>query len=566
MNANESPCITEREMTLDLSTMRCHADTPVFGRNDLSLAEFLQKCCDSDLVYYVDLEYFRSQMQPEFLQSRLAESDSYQFHLRMNSGSEFDWFNVNVTALERSAGRVTKTRFTLEPQNIFRLDGSNTSTEIVREMLFRGFGSVYSNTIWIDVNADRYMIQNLYGDDFREEMPYRPSGKYSEDNRGYAVNFVYPDDRETFLRFTSLDWYRNELNREGLKFSFRIRHSCNGEYRWVEVNLVCTKHNDKEFHALYWLDDVQNESFADAETQNTLMSAEIGKWRLELRSDHGDHSSKILLSSSLQRVLGVEDGMTTDMLMQRVLPDDMNLVRESVMKLPQGEKTSFVMRWEHGTLGLRYYRCGASCIARSERYTCFCGYGQDVTDDMKQIAENERRLKEAMLEARKANAAKTAFLSRMSHDIRTPLNGIIGLLDIDEHDPENTELLREHRAKERVAANHLMSLINDVLELNKLDDQNITLAHEAFSLQQMADEILTIGEMRAAEAGVKLIHENCSPNIEVPYVYGSPLHVRQIFLNIIGNAIKYNHPGGSVTCRIDCQPEGRYRRLPLYCL
>ena len=101
----------------------------------------------------------------------------------------------------------------------------------------------------------------------------------------------------------------------------------------------------------------------------------------------------------------------------------------------------------------------------------------------------------------------------------------------DEHDPENTELLREHRAKARVAANHLMSLINDVLELNKLDDQNITLAHEAFSLQQMADEILTIGEMRAAEAGVKLIHENCSPNIEVPYVYGSPLHVRQIFLN-----------------------------------
>ncbi len=96
-----------------------------------------------------------------------------------------------------------------------------------------------------------------------------------------------------------------------------------------------------------------------------------------------------------------------------------------------------------------------------------------------------------------------------------------------------------------------MSLINDVLELNKLDDKNVTLAHEAFSLAEMAQEILTIGEMRAVESGVRLIHEDCSPNIAVPYVYGSPLHVRQIFLNIIGNAIKYNKPGGSVTCRIE---------------
>ena len=282
------------------------------------------------------------------------------------------------------------------------------------------------------------------------------------------------------------------------------------------------------------------------------MSADIGQWRLEFRKNA---ATKMLLSSSMQRILGIDNELSSDEMLtkltDRVLPDDINLLRESVQKLAHGDKTTIVFRWEHKELGTRYYRCGCTCVARSERYTCFCGYGQDITEDMKQIAEKENKLKEAMLEAKKANAAKTAFLSRMSHDIRTPLNGIIGLLDIDEHNENNIELLKEHRAKARIAANHLMSLINDVLELNKLDDQNVTLAHEPFSLSEMADEILTISEMRAAESEIKLVHENCAPNIAATYVYGSPLHVRQIFLNIIDNAIKYNKPGGSVTCRIE---------------
>lgn len=168
-------------------------------------------------------------------------------------------------------------RLTARNQNNFCLNGNDIDEGIIREMLFNGFGRVYSNTIWIDVLADKYIVQNLYGDDCREEMPSKPTGSYSVDNLGYAVNFVYPDDRETFNKFTSLDWYKNNLNKEGVKFSFRIRHTCNGEYRWVEVNVVCTRHTQDKFHVLYWLDDVQNESFADADTQNTLMSAEIGQ-------------------------------------------------------------------------------------------------------------------------------------------------------------------------------------------------------------------------------------------------------------------------------------------------
>lgn len=236
-------------------------------------------------------------------------------------------------------------RITAESQNIYSLNGRDTDDEIIREMLFKGFGKVYSNTIWIDVLADRYLVQNLYGDDCYEEMTAKPTGFYTHDNLCYAANFVYPDDRETFLKFTSLDWYKSNLNKEGVKFSFRLRHTCNGECRWVELNLVCTKHTDEEFHVLYWLDDVQNESFADADTQNMLMSAEIGQWHLEFRNDH---TTKCLLSSSLQRILGIDDESPADQLVPkliaRVFPEDINIVREFVMRLGQGEKASFVFR------------------------------------------------------------------------------------------------------------------------------------------------------------------------------------------------------------------------------
>ena len=168
-----------------------------------------------------------------------------------------------------------------------------------------------------------------------------------------------------------------------------------------------------------------------------------------------------------------------------------------------------------------------------------------------QNKQKNAELQKALEEAKHANAAKSEFLSRMSHDIRTPLNGIIGFLDMSEEKHMDEAELKEKRKKVRVAANHLLSLINDVLNMSKLEDEQVELAHEAFDIRKLADEILAITEMRAAEADILIDHEDCSVNIEYPYIYGSPLHVRQIFVNILGNAIKYNKPGGTIATRIE---------------
>lgn len=175
------------------------------------------------------------------------------------------------------------------------------------------------------------------------------------------------------------------------------------------------------------------------------------------------------------------------------------------------------------------------------------------------LQQKNEQLKEAVQQADRANAAKTNFLSRMSHDIRTPLNGIIGLLEIGEAHPENAGLIRANEKKMKVAANHLLSLINDILQMSKLESGEIQLAHEPMNLQTLCEEVRIIVEQRAAEAGITMKYGRSEEAAALPDVYGSPLHVRQILLNIYGNCIKYNRVGGSVTTVCTCSDTGDRR-------
>lgn len=152
-----------------------------------------------------------------------------------------------------------------------------------------------------------------------------------------------------------------------------------------------------------------------------------------------------------------------------------------------------------------------------------------------------------------ANAAKTAFLTRMSHDIRTPLNGILGLIEIEELKDGDMQAARESRAKARVAANHLLSLINDILEMGKIEDRKLTLEHAPFNLKELCDDTLVLCKLRASDNGITM-QDNSLPYATGPYMIGSPTHIRQIMINLLDNSIKYNKRGGSVTFSSKTKP------------
>ena len=157
---------------------------------------------------------------------------------------------------------------------------------------------------------------------------------------------------------------------------------------------------------------------------------------------------------------------------------------------------------------------------------------QDTTQRHERDEQEQARLQAAFNEMRAESRAKTNFLSRMSHDIRTPLNGIIGLLKIDETHFEDKALIRENHKKMKIAADYLLSLINDVLQMSKIEEGHIVLTHEYICLKDLVYEIESIITHRAADEDIQWIYEKNKGDIPYPYVYGSSLHLRQIFLNI----------------------------------
>lgn len=171
-----------------------------------------------------------------------------------------------------------------------------------------------------------------------------------------------------------------------------------------------------------------------------------------------------------------------------------------------------------------------------------------------------RRAQKEQQKADAANAAKTAFLTRMSHDIRTPLNGILGLIEIEELKEGDMQVARESRAKARVAANHLLSLINDILEMGKIEDRKLTLEHAPFNLKELCDDALVLCKLRASGNGITM-QDNSLPYATGPYMIGSPTHIRRIIINLLDNSIKYNKRGGSVTFSSQTKPLDNGRAL-----
>ncbi len=171
---------------------------------------------------------------------------------------------------------------------------------------------------------------------------------------------------------------------------------------------------------------------------------------------------------------------------------------------------------------------------------------QIINEQKQQELEYEKKLAGIAEEAQRASLSKTDFLRRMSHDIRTPINGIRGMIEIANHFADDLQKQKECRDKVWEASGYLLSLVNSVLDMNKLESGAVVLTETPFDLPQLLSEVNTVAEMQAAEHGLYYGVDMEKQQIAHPYLIGSAPHLKQVLMNLASNAVKYNKENGRV--------------------
>ena len=182
----------------------------------------------------------------------------------------------------------------------------------------------------------------------------------------------------------------------------------------------------------------------------------------------------------------------------------------------------------------------------------FWGYRTNQAHQKQEMEKDEKYKAELLIAAKKAeaaNEAKTEFLQRMSHDIRTPINGICGMVNMADHYADDMEKQKEYRTKVKEASNLLLELVNDVLDMSKLESGEVVLEESPFNLNKIFEEVLVVIEQIAAEQNIRIVWEK--KEIKHRALIGSPRYVKRVMMNILSNAVKYNGENGQIyiSCR-----------------
>ncbi len=370
----------------------------------------------------------------------------------------------------------------------------------------------------------------------------------------YISGCVAPQDQERLRAVTTKAHVLAQLRTEK-KFSVRYQVKDNfSGLKYLEMHFSATGNTGEENCAIFAQRDIndvvkQEEKYkleARRSLEDILEGARTGIWTIEMEEGcrprmYADRTMRILLGVSEET--GPEECYRH--WFERIDSDYVAMVQEAVQEMLETGRNEVIYPWNHPELGKIYVRCGGVPDKTFQKPgVCLNGYHQDITETMMTRKKQEQSIMELLERVRQANSAKSEFLSHMSHDLRTPINGILGMLAMLENSQADAKRQRECRRKIRVSTEHLLSLVNDVLQISKLESGRPAAVEESFDLHDVLEECITILSPLADEREIRLELEKSG--LHHHRVIGNPLHLKQILMNVIDNGLKYNRPHGSV--------------------
>ena len=385
-----------------------------------------------------------------------------------------------------------------------------------------------------------------WSDAFRALLGFKDETEFPNEEREFYIR-IHPDD----FKKMSEAYKRTIHDRTGKVLydeEFRVKIK-SGEYRWFRSTGRMTYRKDGTQNVFYGMFmDIDERKKKDAEllwrdTLADVMTKNLDSVYFMMNRHNRD---SIYVSPSIEPILGLKKDTPHPLLEIQKLecnPEN-DFTVEDLIYLPVGQ--SLVQDcWitPVGSNTAKMFQKTVYHVAReSEDLLIF-----EFTDHTHE-QEVRKNIEDALEIAKNANAAKSNFLSNMSHDIRTPMNVIVGLTKLMEHEINNPEKLKEYLQKIQTSSNHLLGLINDVLDMSKIESGGTLLNVEKFNLLDQIQEIDTLIRPQTTEhqQNFEIIQEK----IEHEYLEGDALRIRQVFINILGNAVKYTPDGGKILFRI----------------
>ena len=398
---------------------------------------------------------------------------------------------------------------------------------------------------------------------------FEQSYTWDELIRHFVDSYVVETDKKAVSSFYDRGYIAERLKGLETELALECRITLNGEERWVRNVVIRGEIEDSEY-AMIFLRDITEakvesarhlQMAADNASMEQLIQSivrlvdrfvvcDLENDRYEFYNLNGQMIYKPLGFYHDFRIQVLEKYKTLeplDALAALILP-------ENIRKNLQDEND--IYKFEYCSIDENTYKI-ASFIPLEWNGTKLVKAllaSMDVSQEKKAEIESHKALKEAYRAAENASRAKTEFLSNMSHDIRTPMNAIVGLTAIAGANIESQDRVVECLGKITKSSRHLLGLINEVLDMARIESGRMSLAEEDFSLPELVDNLLTLTKPAIDEH--KHQFEVHVEHIEHEAVCGDSLRIQQVFVNLMSNAIKYTPDGGNITFTIKEKPNG----------
>lgn len=486
-----------------------------------------------------------NQVDRRFVYKRVVDDVGLYLSAKIVFVTRHDGYKVAIVATRNADEEVRRERETMRSMEDFMGIISAIAYEYQDLYLVSTASNSYrcfkQNTVFFSLEARALFENNVL---------------YSVAIKKYAEQFVFEEDREEFLEKTNLSVLRSQVPEIGLYF-VNYRRITGDTTKFYQLGFARTQSkNSEDADIVMGFRNVNSAVEKELAAQESIRTSfnlihevlKSGMW--EMIFDSNRNLVSVKWSDEIRKLLGYSNEWefpnTLQSFLDRIHEDDLDFVKKEYrITVDTGIEKSLSFRMKLKDGSYKWFDCiGKLSETKEGGAWVFAGMLMDVTDRNMR----EQLIKDALQQAEIANAAKSDFLSNMSHDIRTPMNSIIGMTALAKSKIDNKEKVKECLEKISSSSKYLLSLINEVLDMSKIEGGKSTLTEEEFNLSDLIDNVLVMLRPQARAHGHKLdvkinnlVHEN---------VIGDTLRIQQIFTNLVSNSIKYTPDGGRINVTI----------------